>query len=154
MTRSVSRSLTQWKHCSLSIGITSDSVHNRCKYMTMSGILVRNISDCLQIVATYFIEIDRGKRIGYYCTGFWRNFERTYGNLSPFARQWCQFRAIFRLRIRKRNPVNSILPCPIKSPSVRWSWVISPWWGKVHIIQFPFFLKKNDEKSFVQWKWG
>jgi len=48
MTRSVSRLLTQWKHCLLWDCVISDSVHNLGANTTnMCGILIHNISECL-----------------------------------------------------------------------------------------------------------
>jgi len=39
----------------------------------MSGVLVHNISDCLQTAGAYSIELERGKHIRYHRAEFGRN---------------------------------------------------------------------------------
>jgi len=65
---SLSRLLTQWKHCSLWIG-EHKSAQSACKCMNMSGILVRNISDCLQAAADLFDWVRKRKHIRYQVLG-------------------------------------------------------------------------------------
>ena len=71
MTCSMSRWLTLWKHCSLWIDITGDSVHNMSAnvwiclvYEFITSVIAYNLQQ------TYLIELERGKRIRYHHTEF------------------------------------------------------------------------------------
>ena len=102
MTRSVSRSLTQWKHCSLWIDITGNSVHNTGANVWICLVyefITSMITHILQ--QTYLIELERGKQIRYQLMVCWRNFVWLYENSSVSACQWCEFGTVFGLRIRK-----------------------------------------------------
>jgi len=58
------------------------------KYMNTSGILVHNISDCLQVTAANsVIELARRKHYIRDRHGIKKKFVQTYGNSSAFARQ-------------------------------------------------------------------
>ena len=94
MTCSVSRSLTQWKYCSLWIGIASDSVHNMGANIWICLVYVITSVIAYQLWQTHFIQLIREKRIRYHRTEFWRNS-------STFACQWGQFGTIFRFTYTK-----------------------------------------------------
>jgi len=84
----VSRSLTEGKHCSLWIDITSDSVHKTGVVISsyMSCILVHNISGSLQTMADFFDRTKKGKAYSVSSYRKWKIFVRAYVNSSAFAR--------------------------------------------------------------------